>query len=269
MAETSEPPRAGGKNVWGIGEYARLAGSVVIVAEELCEAADLRARERVLDVGTGTGNAALAAARRRCTVTGVDPVGALLDHARRRAEADLLRIDFREGTAERLEFPDGAFDCVLSAFGVIFAADPRRASGELLRVCRPGGRVALTAWTGEGWTGPLLARLGRELPTESGIASSLAWSDERYLRDLFGAEVDDLRLTPRSVRLRADSADTLLGGLARFFGPLVAADARLEPDRRSALRAELAARLAGLNRATDGTVLLDSPYVEVVARRAR
>src|SRR5262249_97283 len=125
---------------WATGDFSMVASRVVIGAEMLCEAADLQAGWRVLDVATGSGNAALAAARRSCDVVGVDFVPALLERGRIRAEVERLKVDFREADAENLPFPDASFDAVLSIYGVMFAPDHRKAASELARVCKPGGK---------------------------------------------------------------------------------------------------------------------------------
>lgn len=135
---------------WSAGDYALIGSRLVIVSELLCEAGDLRADHRVLDVATGHGNTALAAARRGCDVTGVDLAPALLTQARQRAAAEHLHVHFQEGDAEELPFPDETFDVVLSTFGVPFASDQSKAAHELLRVCRGRGKIGLANWAPTG-----------------------------------------------------------------------------------------------------------------------
>jgi ubiquinone/menaquinone biosynthesis C-methylase UbiE len=135
------------RRVWSQGDFARAGAEQVIVGELLCRAIDIHPGERVLDVAAGSGNAALAAARRGASVTATDFVPALLETAARRAQVEGLELETREADAQDLPFPDATFDVVLSTFGVIFAPDQARAAAELLRVCRPGGRIGLTAWT--------------------------------------------------------------------------------------------------------------------------
>ena len=143
ITETHQPDLVAVKSrqrqTWASGDYAAVASRIVLMAERLADAADLRAGERVLDVACGSGNAALAAARCGCEVTGIDYVPELLDRGRERAAAEGLCVDFAEGDAEALAFPDASFDAVLSALGVMFAPDQERAAAELVRVCRPGG----------------------------------------------------------------------------------------------------------------------------------
>src|SRR5262249_10652060 len=141
------------QKTWASGDFSVVASRIVFQAEHLCETADLQAGWRVLDVATGSGNAAIAAARRGCEAVGVDYVPALLERGRLRAEADHLDVEFVQGDAEDLRFPDASFDAVLSIYGVMFAPNHERAASEIVRVSRPGGRIALASWTPDGFIG--------------------------------------------------------------------------------------------------------------------
>ncbi|HEV7835437.1 MAG TPA: class I SAM-dependent methyltransferase, partial [Caballeronia sp.] len=141
---------------WSAGDYAVVGTTLQIVGENLCEALDLRAGSRVLDVAAGNGNASLAAARRWCEVTSTDYVSTLLESGRARAQAEGHTIQFQEADAENLPFPDASFDVVMSTFGVMFAPDHAQAASEMIRVCRPGGRIGLACWTPQGFLGQLL-----------------------------------------------------------------------------------------------------------------
>src|SRR6478735_9074730 len=136
---------------WSSGNYAIVGSTLQIVGEELCEALDLKAGSKVLDVAAGNGMASLAAARRWCDVTSTDYVPALLDQRRARAAAEGAKIEFREADAENLPFADNSFDVVLSTFGVMFAPNQDRAAAELLRVCKPKGKIGLANWTPDGF----------------------------------------------------------------------------------------------------------------------
>src|SRR5580765_752253 len=162
---------------WASGDFAVVAARIVYQAEQLCETADLQAGWRVLDVATGSGNAALAAARRGCEAVGIDYVPALLERGRIRAEAEHLFVDFLEGDAEQLPFPDAAFDAVVSIYGVMFAPDHRRAASELMRVCRSGGRIALASWTPDGFIGETFRIFSRYLPPAPGLQPPVRWGD--------------------------------------------------------------------------------------------
>jgi ubiquinone/menaquinone biosynthesis C-methylase UbiE len=172
------------RQTWASGDYHVIASLIVPIAERLSDAVDLRAGQRVLDVATGSGNVAIAAARRMCAVTGVDFVPALLDRGRSRAAAEGLPVTFEEGDAEALTANDGSFDVVLSALGVMFAPNQEQAAHELLRVCRPGGRLGLANWTPEGWIGEMLRVVSRHVPPPTGLRPPTRWGTEDGLREL-------------------------------------------------------------------------------------
>jgi SAM-dependent methyltransferase len=174
---------------WASGDYAAVGARLLLTAELLCEAVDLRAGQQVLDVACGNGNAALAAARRFCQVTGVDYVPALLDRARQRAAAEGLQATFQDADAEALPFPDNSFDAVLSTCGAMFAPDQERTAAELLRVCRPGGRIGMVNWTPDSYVGELFRAIGRHLPPPPGLRPPVLWGSPERLRELFGPEV--------------------------------------------------------------------------------
>src|SRR6516165_5505689 len=166
------------QGTWASGDFSVVASRIVFQAEHLCETADLQAGWRVLDVATGSGNAALAAARRGCEVVGVDYVPALLERGRLRAAAEHLDVEFLERDAEDLLFPDASFDAVLSIYGVMFAPDHKRSASELVRVCRPGGRIALASWTPEGFIGETFRIFSRYLPPAPGLQPPIRWGDQ-------------------------------------------------------------------------------------------
>src|SRR6476469_3343881 len=171
---------------WSTGDYHVIATQIQIVSELLIERLDVRSTERVLDVATGSGNAAIAAARRGCEVVGVDYVPALLERGRVRAEAENLDVEFREADAEDLPFREASFDAVISIYGVMFAPDHQRAAAELARVCRPGGRIVLASWTPDGFIGETFRIFSRYLPLAPGLRPPIRWGDEGYLDSLFG-----------------------------------------------------------------------------------
>src|SRR3954471_5457298 len=174
------------RSTWASGDFSVVASRIVFQAEHLCETADIQSGWRVLDVATGSGNAALAAARRGCEVVGVDYVPSLLERGRIRAKAEHLDIHFAEGDAEDLRFPDASFDAVLSIYGVMFAPDHRRAAAELARVCRPGGRIALACWTPTGYAAEMFKVVGSYLPPPPGLTPPVRWGDPTYLKEIFG-----------------------------------------------------------------------------------
>src|SRR5262249_36191496 len=172
---------------WAAGDYAVVGTTLQIGGEELCEAVDLRSNQRVLDVAAGNGNATLAAARRFADVVSTDYVAALLDRARERARAEGLDVTFQQADAEALPFPDASFDVVLSTFGVMFTPRQELAARELIRVCRPAGRIGLANWTPDGFIGQLFKTIGKYVPPAPGLKSPALWGSKAHLEGLFGS----------------------------------------------------------------------------------
>lgn len=247
---------------WSSGDYAVIGTTLQIVAEELCEALDLRAGQKVLDVAAGNGVASLAAARRWCEVVSTDYVPSLLERGRRRAEAEGLSIAFEEADAEALPYSDGAFDAVVSTFGVMFTPDQERAAAELLRVCRSGGQIGLANWTPDGFIGQMFKTLGRYLPP-AGVKSPMLWGAPERLGELFGA-AGSLRATPRYFNFRYRSPDHFIEVFKTYYGPMLKAFAALDAAGQSALTRDLFALIVRLNKAKDGTMVVPSEYVEIV-----
>ena len=254
--------------VWASGDIHTVAARIVLVAESLCDAADLRAGWRVLDVATGSGNAAIAAARHGCRVVGVDYVPALLERGLRRAAAEGLAVELLEADAESLPFPDASFDAVTSVFGCMFTPDQERAAGELLRVCRPGGTVALACWTPDGFIGELFDTVARHVPPLAGVPSPMLWGDEQHLQGLLGAEVDSLTMSEREFTFRFGSAEELIAFFRRWYGPTVKAFAALEGAARDALERDLIALVRRHDRLAGGAIAVPAAYTEAIAIRS-
>ncbi len=255
------------QSTWSSGDYAVIGTTLQIVGERLCEAARVSAGERVLDVACGNGNAALAAARRFAVTTGVDFVPALLDRARARAAADGLAVELRQADAEALPFDDGTFDVVLSTFGVMFTPDQHRAAGELLRVCRPGGRIGLANWTPAGFIGKVFRVVGQHVPPPAGLRSPLAWGTDQGLEDLFGGEAREIRVRRRDFVFRYRSAAHWLEVFRTWYGPIHRAFLALAPEAQPALERDLRALLDEMNAGADGTLSVPGEYLEVVVVR--
>src|SRR5262245_2350788 len=254
---------------WASGDFSAVASRMVLVPEELCEAADLQAGSRVLDVATGSGNAALAAARRECKVTGLDYVPALLDRARVRAAAEQLEVDFREGDAEDLPFGTGSFDAVLSVFGVMFAPDHRKTASELVRVCRPGGTIALASWTPRGFLGEMFRLVSRYLAPPAGLTPPVQWGDEGHLENLFGGALRSMESRLRTFVFRFESAEEYVAFFRRYYGPTLKTFAALAPPEQEKLARELAAlaRAHDRNGGGPGPVAIAAEYLETVIVR--
>ncbi|MEU4531094.1 class I SAM-dependent methyltransferase [Micromonospora ureilytica] len=253
---------------WASGDYGAVAALIHPISELLVTAADLSAGARVLDVATGSGNAAIAAARCGCIVTGVDYVPELLERGKARAAAERLPITFVTGDAERLAYADGTFDAVLSVVGVMFAPDQERAATELVRVCRPGGTVALAAWTPQGFIGDLFRTVGRHVPPPAGLRPPAEWGDEGRVRELLGAAVSELRAVRREFVFRFGTPEEFADFFRVNYGPTLKAFEALPEERRPDLHADLVELARTHNRATDATVRIPAEYLEVVAQRA-
>jgi ubiquinone/menaquinone biosynthesis C-methylase UbiE len=255
------------QRTWAAGDYAAVGATLQIVSEVLCEAAELRPGWRVLDVATGNGGTAIAAARRMCNVVGLDYVPSLLVHGRDRAAAERYPITFDEGDAEALPYGDAEFDAVLSTFGVMFTANHQRAADELVRVCRPGGVIAMANWTPDGFIGRVFKTIGAHVPPPAGVTSPAMWGTDTYLRTLFGSAVASLRGETRQFVFRYRSPQHFLEFLRTNYGPMLRAFEALDDAGREALAADLLSLMAASNTAT-GTLAIPSDYLEAVATRA-
>jgi SAM-dependent methyltransferase len=251
---------------WSAGDHAAVGSRTLLTSELLCESVDLHAGERVLDVACGCGNAALAAARRFCRVVGVDDVPELLERARQRAEAEGLEVTFLEGDATDLPFPDGSFEVVLSACDGLFTPDQERTAGELLRVCRPGGRIGMVDWTPGGYAGELFAAIGSHLRPPAVLQPPVPRGSQERLRELFGPEVA-ITAPRRSLLWRFPSAEHQVEFFASFHGPTVNALQALGPARAGALKAEMLELARRFDVSEDDTLVLRLDYLEVVVRK--
>jgi SAM-dependent methyltransferase len=256
------------QRMWSSGDFAQVGATLTIVGETICEATDLRAGQKVLDVAAGAGNAALAAARRFADVTAVDYVPALLERGRERAAGERLAVKFVEGDAEALPCADAAYDVVLSTYGVMFAPNQEQAAQELLRVCRPGGTIGLANWTPEGWIGEVFRATGKHVPPPAGVASPLQWGVESRLRQLFGSGISSLQVTRRQFVFRYRSPEHWLEFFRTYYGPTYMAFAALDAAGQAALASDLLDVAITHNRAGDGTLVVPAEYLEVVATRA-
>lgn len=253
------------QGAWSAGDYSVLGVTLQIVGESLCESVDVAAGSQVLDVAAGNGNATLAAARRGCEVTAIDYVPALLERLQQRAAADGLTIDARTGDIEALDLPDDTFDTVLSTFGIPFTPDQEAAAAEAVRVCRPGGRIGLANWTPDSFVGNMLRIIGQYAPPPPGVRSPLEWGTEGRLRELFGGHIADLSITERDFVFRYRSPRHLVEVFRTYYGPMVTAFERIDPDGRAALESDLIDLASRFNsNETDEPLRIPSAYLEVV-----
>lgn len=252
---------------WASGDFAMVGATLPIVSELLCEAVDLRAGQRVLDVATGSGNTAIAAARRWCDVTGVDYVPALLERGRERARVERLDVTFKDGDAEAIPFPDASFDVVLSTFGSMFAPDQEKAAGELLRVCQSGGRIGMANWTPDSFIGEMFRVNSRFVPPPAGLQPPLLWGTEDRLRALFGEHISDLQTVRRDFVWRHRSADHWIEFFRSYYGPTQKTFDALDAARQEEYANELRDLIRRHNRSGDATMVVPSAYLEVVVTK--
>ena len=252
---------------WSSGDYALIGTTLQIVGEELCEALDVRSGRKVLDVAAGNGNVSLAAARRGCDVVATDYVPALLERARERATAERLDLEFREADAEALPFADGSFDAVVSTFGVMFTPDQDRAAAEMVRVCRPGGKIGLANWTPEGFIGQVFKTIGKHLPPPAGVKSPANWGTRSFIEASFGAAASAIVAEPRHFVFRYRSAEHFLDVFRTYYGPMLKAFEALDEAGRKALARDIIELVGRFNTSGDDTVVVPSEYLEVVITR--
>jgi SAM-dependent methyltransferase len=254
------------QQTWSSGDFGVVAARIVLVAEQLCDSADLHAGWRVLDVATGTGNAAIAAARLGCTAVGVDYVPELLEQGRRRAAAEGLEVELLEGDAEELPFVDGSFNAVTSVFGSMFAPDHAKAADELLRVCVPGGTIALASWTPTGFIGDLFRTVASYVPPPAGVQSPMLWGTSSHLGELFGDRITSLGVTERTFTFRFESPEQFVDFFRRWYGPTLKAFAALEPGAQDELHDDLVALAKRWDRlGTGDAIAIPSTYAEAIA----
>ena len=270
-SKTTQPDLAAVKarqqGAWSSGDYAVVGTTLQIVGEELCEALDIRAGQKVLDVAAGNGNISLAAARRWCDVIATDYVPALLEKAGERAAAERLQIEFREADAEALPFKDRSFDVVVSTFGVMFTPDHEKAATELMRVCKPGGKIGLANWTPDGFIGQLFKTIGKYLPPPAGVKSPALWGTSARINELFGSQASSIKVESRHFVFRYRSPQHWLDIFKTYYGPVLKTFAGLQPSAQAALTSDIIALIDRFNRSGDGSMVVPSEYLEIVITR--
>ena len=271
VRQTATPELAALKSrqqvAWSSGNYAVVGTTLQIVGEQLCEALDLRAGSKVLDVAAGNGMVSLAAARRWCDVTSTDYVPSLLEQGRARATADGLSIEFNEADAEALPFDDASFDAVVSTFGVMFTPNQARAAFELTRVCKSGGRIGLANWTPDGFIGQVFKTLGKYLPPPAGARSPALWGTRAALEEMFGSSASSIKAEPRFFNFRYRSAEHFIEVFRTYYGPVLKAFAALDAAAQQDLHNDLYALIVRMNKSGDATMVVPGEYLEVVIAR--
>lgn len=248
---------------WNSGDYGRIGVTLQIAGEQLCEAMDTRSGSTVLDVAGGNGNVSLAAARRFCRVICTDYVEHLLQQSRERAAAEGLALDHQFADAEDLPFTDASFDNIVSTYGVMFAPNQARSSAEMLRVCKPGGKIGLANWTPDGFIGQLLKTVSAYVPPPAGVSSPVQWGTNKFIEQHF-AQAANVQINSRCFTFRYESPEHWLDVFATYYGPTHKALEALNDEQGRRLKDDILTLIASFNRADDGTMVVPSDYLEIV-----
>jgi 2-polyprenyl-3-methyl-5-hydroxy-6-metoxy-1,4-benzoquinol methylase len=253
---------------WTAGDFAEIARSFEQGAIEFVDRLALRPGTRVLDVACGDGNTALPAARKGAAVTGIDLAPYLVEQARKRAREAGLAATFDVGDAESLPYANAEFDAVITMFGAMFAPRPEVTTAELLRVCRPGGMIAMANWTREGFIGQMFARTGKFVPPPA-MPSSLLWGDEEAVRNRLEVGISGLRMERRLIDFVFPfGPNEVVEHFRKYYGPTQKAFEALGSEDQAALRQDMEDLWSANNISDDGTTIVRSEYLEIIAERA-
>jgi ubiquinone/menaquinone biosynthesis C-methylase UbiE len=253
---------------WMSGDFGVIAQYTAKAAEKFVSHLPIQRGSRVLDVACGTGNTAIPAARAGAIVTGVDIASNLLAQARQRSAQEGLAITFAEGDAERLSYADASFDAVVTMFGAMFAPRPELVATEMLRVCRPGGLIAMANWTPRGFVGAMFAATSKHAPPPPGLPAPVLWGDEAVVRQRLGGSVKSLSCVAEMAEFHYPFPPSeVLNIFRQYFGPTQTAFSRLDAQGQAALAADLTHLWEKNNQAGDGTTLVHAEYLEVQAIR--
>lgn len=253
---------------WSSADYSRIGITLQVVGETLAEAASFAPGSSVLDVAAGNGNASLAMARRFCNVTSTDLVPEMLVMGRRRARAEGLSMDFEIADAQNLHYADASFDGVVSTFGVMFAPNQAVAAAELVRVCKPGGRIALACWAPDGFVGRVCAAIGRHMSASPGFKSPQNWGRAGWLREHFDPACASVRIERKAFNFRYRSPEHYLEYTRTHYGLLRKAFEVVGPEGEAALENEILAIAREFNVADDGTMCAPSAYAQAIMIKA-
>ena len=257
------------KASWMAGDFGQIANYAAQEAKDFVSRTALKPGARILDVACGTGNSAIPAARAGAEVTGLDIATNLLEQARKRAAAEGVKASFEEGDAEDLPYPDRSFDVVMTMFGAMFAPRPDRVAAELLRVCRPGGLIAMANWTPEGFVGKSFRVMAEMVPPPPGLPAPSLWGSEPVVQQRFSTGVSKLSLNRHQAQFHYPfGPKEVVEFFRQYFGPTQLSFARLDPAGQSELAGRLESLWAEHNTASDGTTKVEAEYLEVRAIRA-
>jgi ubiquinone/menaquinone biosynthesis C-methylase UbiE len=271
--QTSAPAEIGDlkgrlKGIWMAGDYDRFSRFMERSVRAFHKRLNIEPGNKVLDVGCGSGQLALVAAREGAEVTGVDIASNSIAKARVRAKAEGLRVRFEEGDAEQLPFADCSFDVVASLIGAMFAPRPEKVAGELLRVCAPGGTIGMANWTPSGFIGQMFRAISQFL-APNGMPSPVLWGEESVVRERLGAGLRELKMARRHYVFDYPfGAAEVVDFFAHHYGPLKTAFESLQGKAAESLRQALVQLWSQHNKGDEGLTIVDAEYLEVIGTRA-
>lgn len=270
MTPEMEALKARLKATWMSGDYGHFAKYLEPGALEFLSRLQIAPGTRMLDVGCGAGQIAIPAARAGAQVTGIDLASNLIEQAQVRAQAEGVPVRFDVGDAEMLPYQDASYDLVVSLIGAMFAPRPNLVAAELLRVCRPGGRIAMANWTPEGHVGQMFKVIGKRVPPPPLMESPLKWGSETIVRERLQGGTSSINVEKRMYPMRYPFPPAeVVEFFFTYYGPTLKALASLDTDGQAALRQDLEQLWSTNNRATDGTTHVEAEYLEVNAVRSQ
>jgi SAM-dependent methyltransferase len=253
--------------VWGLGDYARIADLIRPVSRALVDACAISAGQEVLDVAAGNGNLAVLAGEEGASVVASDISPRQVELGRARTAAEGLDVEWVEADAEELPFEDDRFDCVASVFGAMFAPRPEKVAKELFRVVKPGGTVGMANWGPYGAQGELFALQNKYAPPmPEGVPWPRDWGVEEFVKERLGGYASSLRMDRMTVRFAFDSFEHAMETFGSA-GPSIAAREHMPPEQLAELTGAMHALMEHHNKATDGSLLVEPEYLQVVARK--
>lgn len=255
------------KTIWASGDYAQIGTTLQIVGENLAEAMDIRADQKILDIAAGNGNFTLAAARRWANIISTDYVDSLLERGKERSTAEGFSPTFQIADAEELPYDENSFDAVASTFGVMFAPNQVQAAAEMLRVVRKGGKIGMANWTPTGFIGAILKIVSTYVPPPTGLKPPVLWGTDAYLKKLFANEVEGFEITCKNFYFRYRSADHWLDVFRQFYGPLHIAFAALDDADQQSLAQDIKDLINKMNKSGDESMIVPGEYLEIVITR--
>lgn len=255
------------RNTWGSGDYGRIGVTLQITGEQLCESMDLKSGESVLDIAGGNGNVTLAAARRFCNVVSTDYVETLLGQSKNRADAEGLDIHYQFADAEALPFANNSFDNVVSTFGVMFTPNQAQSASELIRVCKPNGKIGLANWTPEGFIGHVFKLIGSYIAPPAGVKSPALWGTRPFIDQQFEPHASQITYRSREFNFRYRSPQHFVDLFRTYYGPVHKAFAALDEERAQSLEKDMLQLIDQFNRDQSGGMVVPSEYLEVVVHK--